>query len=90
VTVCNTSSHGTKSQKTPIIDIAIKASQRTVFFGHKLHPSTERLSDIDSMVTPLWNLLTMRNLEDEDNTFSETSVRTRASRYEDLKGIHNI
>jgi hypothetical protein len=37
--------HGTKSQKTSVIDTAVKASQRTVFFGLTQYPSMKRPSN---------------------------------------------
>jgi hypothetical protein len=42
--------YGTKSQKASIIDTAVKAFQRAVFFDHKLYPFMERLSNRDSRV----------------------------------------
>jgi hypothetical protein len=44
--------HWTKSQKASIIDTTMKASQRTVFFDHKLYPSMERL--INSVTMESW------------------------------------
>jgi hypothetical protein len=81
--------HGTKAQKASVIDTAVKAFQRTVFFNDKLYPSMERLSNSDSMVTQLWNTITLRNPEDGDNTFSKTSVRTRATQYKVPEDIYN-
>jgi hypothetical protein len=43
--------------------------------------STERLSNSFSTVIKLWKPSILRNLEDGDHTFSETSVRTSAARY---------
>jgi hypothetical protein len=37
----------------------------------------------------LWNSITLRSPEDGDDTFSETSVSTRATRYEVPGGIYN-
>jgi hypothetical protein len=81
--------HGTKSQKASVIDTAVKASQKTVFFYHQLHRSVDRLINRNSMVTQLWNLITVRNPEDGDDTFSETSVRTRPEWHEAPEVIYN-
>jgi hypothetical protein len=70
-----------------IIDTAVKASQTTVFFNLTQYPSMERLINSDSTVTQLWNPITLRNPEDGGDTFSETSVRTRAIRYKIPEGI---
>jgi hypothetical protein len=63
--------HSTKSQKASLIDSTVKASQRTVFFHHKLYPSMERLINSDSTVTQLWNPIILRNPEEGDDTFSK-------------------
>jgi hypothetical protein len=66
--------HGTKSQKAFIIDTAMKASQRTVFFDHIYYPSVVRLINSDSTVTELWNCITPKNPEDGGNMLSKMSV----------------
>jgi hypothetical protein len=45
----------------------------------------ERLIDSDCTVPQLWAPITLRNPEDGGDMFSETSVRTRATRYKDPK-----
>jgi hypothetical protein len=35
--VIGSQQHGTKSQKASVIDAALKASQKTMFFNHKKH-----------------------------------------------------
>jgi hypothetical protein len=67
----------------------LKASQRTVFFDHKLYPAMQRLMNSDSMVTQLWNAITLRNPEDEDDMLSETAVRTRTTWYKVPERIYN-
>jgi hypothetical protein len=70
-----------QSQKASIILIAVKAPQKTVFFDHLQYCSMERLINSVSMVTRLWNHITLRNPEDGADVFSETSVLTRATQY---------
>jgi hypothetical protein len=48
----------------------------------------ERLINSDSRVTQLCSSITLRNLEDGGDIFSETSVQTSATRYEVPKGIY--
>jgi hypothetical protein len=74
-----------------IIDTAVKESQRKMFLDHKLYPSMERLINSDSAVTHLKNPSTLRKLEDGYDTFSETSVRTRATRrYKVAVDLYNM
>jgi hypothetical protein len=47
----------------------------------------ERLSDGVSTVIQLWQPINIITLEDGDDTFPETLVRTRATRYTVLEGI---
>jgi hypothetical protein len=49
----------------------------------------DRPSNSDFIVTQLWSPVTLRNHKDGDDTFSETSVRTRATRYTYPEGIYN-
>jgi hypothetical protein len=42
----------------------------------------------DCTVTQMWNTVTLRGPDDGDDTFSETSVRTRATRYKVPEGIY--
>jgi hypothetical protein len=49
----------------------------------------ERQSNSVSMVTGLWNPITVRNPEDGDDMFSEMSVQTSATWYEVPEGIFN-
>jgi hypothetical protein len=42
----------------------------------------------DSTVTQLWNPIILRNPEDGGDMFSETTVRTRATRYEAPEGMY--
>jgi hypothetical protein len=81
--------HGTESQEASIIDTIVKASHKTVFFGHKLYPSMERMINSDSTVAQVWNPIITKNLEDGGDTFSEASVRTRATGYKVTEGIYN-
>jgi hypothetical protein len=68
-----------------IIESALKASQRTKFFNHKLYPSMERLMKSDSTLTQLWNPIALRKPEHGGDTFTDTSLRTRVIRYNVLK-----
>jgi hypothetical protein len=43
----------------------------------------------DSTVSQLWKIISLRNPEDGDDTFSETAVRTGATRYKVPEGIYN-
>jgi hypothetical protein len=52
-----------------------------VFLDHKLYPSIEGLSISESTVTQLMTPVTLRSPVDGDDTFSETSVLSRATRY---------
>jgi hypothetical protein len=70
--------------------VAVKASQKTVLFDHLQYSSMERLINSDSMVTRLWNPITLRNPEDGADMFSETSVLTRATRYKVPEDIYKI
>lgn len=47
----------------------------------------ERLVNSFSAVTPLWNSISAMNPEDNGDVFSETSCRTRATRYKAPEGI---
>jgi hypothetical protein len=67
---------------------SIPAFQQTVFFDHKQYRSVERRRYNDSVVTQLWNPITLRDPADGDDTFSETSVRTTATRYKVPEGIY--
>jgi plasmid rolling circle replication initiator protein Rep len=58
----------------------VKASQRRVFFGHKLYPYVESLINRNPTVKQLWVFINLKNPEDGDDAFSETSIRTRATR----------
>jgi hypothetical protein len=49
----------------------------------------EGLSDGVSTVVQLWKHINPRTPEDEDSTFSETSVRNSATRYKVLEDIYN-
>jgi hypothetical protein len=49
-----------------------------------------RLVNSDSMVTQMWNPITLRNPEDGGDMFSETSVLNRVIRYRVPEGIYNI
>jgi hypothetical protein len=49
----------------------------------------ERLSNSSSMITQLWNPITLRNPEDEDDRFSKTSVQTKATQYRVSEGNYN-
>jgi hypothetical protein len=49
----------------------------------------ERLSNSDSTATQLWNPIRLKNPEDGNDTFSETSVGTKAIRHEVPGGIYN-
>jgi hypothetical protein len=49
-----------------------------------LHSSTQA-----APVLGLWNPITLRNLDDEGDIFSETSVRTRVTWYKIPKGLYN-
>jgi hypothetical protein len=73
-----------------MIDAAVKAWQKMMFFDHKLYPSMERLININSALTQLWNPINLRNPEDVDDTFSETSIRTRVTWYKVPESIYNI
>jgi hypothetical protein len=45
----------------------------------------DRLSNSVSMVTQLWKLINLRNPEDRDDTFSETSAQTSTTWYKSQK-----
>jgi hypothetical protein len=49
----------------------------------------ERLINSDTTVTQLWDRIAVRNPEDRDDASSETSVRTRPTRYKVPEGIYN-
>jgi hypothetical protein len=49
----------------------------------------ERPNKGDSTVTQLWNSTILSNPEDGDDTFTETSVGTRATWYKVPEGIYN-
>jgi hypothetical protein len=49
----------------------------------------ERLSNRDSMVTQLWNPISLMNPEHENDTFSKTLVQPRATWYKVPEGIYN-
>jgi hypothetical protein len=62
--------HGAKSMQTSLIDTAVEARQRTMVFQH----CTE--------VIQLWKSIKhLKNPEDGNSTFSETSGRASATRY---------
>jgi hypothetical protein len=73
--------HSTKSQKTSLIDTAMKAFQETEVFQYYLSPSMVRLSNSISMVIQLWKPINLGNPADGDDTFSETLVQVSATRY---------
>jgi hypothetical protein len=52
-----------------------------MFFDPIQYPSMEKLIKSNSTVTQMWNPINLRNPEDGDDTFSGTSVTTRATRY---------
>jgi hypothetical protein len=49
----------------------------------------ERLTSSDSTVIQVWNPITLRNPEDGDNMFSETSVLATATWYKVSESIYN-
>jgi hypothetical protein len=49
----------------------------------------ERLSNCVSAVIQLWKTVNLRNSEDGDNTFSETSFRTSSTGYKVPESIFN-
>jgi hypothetical protein len=51
---------------------------------------SEWLSNSDSTVTQLWNLITLRDPEEVHDTISETSVGYRATQYKVPEGTYNL
>jgi hypothetical protein len=49
----------------------------------------EKLSNSVSAVIQMWKAINLRNSEDGDDTFSETSVQTSATRYKVPEWIFN-
>jgi hypothetical protein len=50
----------------------------------------EKLINSDSSVTQMWNPINLRDLENGDDKFSETPLRTRATWHKVPEGINNI
>jgi hypothetical protein len=60
-----------------------------MFFDLRYYPSMDRLINRDSIVTQLWDLITLRSPEEGGNMFSETSALTTATRYNDPDGVYH-
>jgi hypothetical protein len=73
--------HGTKYQREFLIDTALKTSQKFEFFDHEQYPSLEKLSNSVFTVMHLWKPINLGTRGHEGDIFSETSVRTSATRY---------